>query len=52
MKKSFDKKTQDIPAWEKKRIIEAINRTDEEKFHLFGRLMRIHFMLKNVVIIK
>lgn len=43
---------QNIPAWKKKRIIEAINRTEEEKFHLFARLMRIHFMLKNAVIIK
>lgn len=42
----------DIPAHEKKRIREAIEKTDTEKFHVFTRLMRVHFMLKNAVIIK
>ena len=42
----------DIPAHEKKRIREAIGKTDTEKFHVFTRLMRVHFMLKNAVIIK
>jgi hypothetical protein len=37
---------------EDKRIREAINRTDTEKFFLFTRLMKIHFMLKNARIIK
>ena len=37
---------------EDKRIREAINRTDTEKFFLFIRLMKIHFMLKNARIIK
>jgi hypothetical protein len=37
---------------EKKRIREAINRTETEKFFLFTRLMKIHFMLKNARIIK
>lgn len=31
---------------------EAINRTDTEKFFVFTRLMKIHFMLKNARIIK
>lgn len=35
-----------------KRIKENINKSDTEKFHAFARLMRIHFMLKNAVIIK
>jgi hypothetical protein len=37
---------------EKKRIREAIARTDTEKFFLFTRLMKVHFMLKNARIIK
>lgn len=37
---------------EKKRIRVAIARTDTEKFFLFTRLMKIHFMLKNARIIK
>ena len=37
---------------EVKRIREAVERSDTEKFHLFTRLMRIHFMLQNAVIIK
>lgn len=42
----------DIPEYEQKRIKEAIEKSDIEKFHLFTRLMRVHFMLKNAVIIK
>jgi len=37
---------------EVKRIREAMNRTDTEKFFLFTRLMKIHFMLKDAKIIK
>lgn len=37
---------------EKKRIREAIARTDTEKFFLFTRLMKVRFMLKNARIIK
>ena len=37
---------------EEKKIREAINKSDTEKFLLFSRLMRVHFMLKNAVIIK
>ena len=37
---------------EMKRIQEAIERSDTEKFLLFTRMMRIHFMLQNAVIIK
>ena len=44
--------TDNIPASEIKRIKEAIERSDTEKFLLFTRLMRIHFMLKNAVITK
>ena len=33
-----------------KRIKQAIERPDTEKFLLFTRLMRIHIMLKNAVI--
>ena len=39
-----------ISALEIKRIKEAIERSDTEKFLLFTRLMRIHFMLENAVI--
>ena len=35
-----------------KRIQEAIERSDTENFLLFTRMMRIHFMLQNAVIIK
>jgi len=42
----------DISEMEEKRIREAIARTDTEKFFLFTRLMKIHFMLKNATIIK
>lgn len=42
----------EIPEEEKKRIREAISRTDTEKFFLFTRLMKINFMLKNAKIIK
>ena len=42
----------DMTALEKKRIRESISRTDTEKFFLFTRMMRIHFMLKNARIIK
>ena len=42
----------DISEEEKKRILECIQRTDNEKFYLFTRLMRIHFMLKNATILK
>ncbi len=41
-----------ISPLEIKRIKEAINKSDTEKFHLFTRMMRIHFMLQNAVIIK
>ena len=40
----------EISQLEIKRIKEAIERSDTEKFLLFTRLMRIHFMLKNAVI--
>lgn len=42
----------DLTALEKKNIQEAVSRTDTEKFFLFTRLMKIHFMLKNAKIIK
>jgi hypothetical protein len=41
-----------ISSLEIKRIEEAIERSDTEKFLLFTRMMRIHFMLQNAVIIK
>ena len=41
-----------ISSFEMKRIQEAIERSDTEKFLLFTRMMRIHFMLQNAVIIK
>ena len=41
-----------ISSLEMKRIHEAVERSDTEKFLLFTRTMRIHFMLKNAVIIK
>jgi hypothetical protein len=37
---------------ETKRILEALERSDIEKFQLFTRLMRIHIMLGNAIIIK
>ena len=42
----------DMTEVEKKRIKEAMARTDTEKFFLFTRLMKIHFMLKNARIVK
>jgi hypothetical protein len=41
-----------ISLLEMKRIQKAVERSDTEKFHLFTRMMRIHFMLQNAVIIK
>lgn len=41
--------TQEI---EMKKLREAVARTDTEKFFLFTRLMKIHFMLKNARIVK
>ena len=41
-----------ISSHEMKRIQEAVERSYTEKFLLFTRLMRIHFMLQNAVIIK
>ena len=41
-----------ISPLEMKRIQEAVERSDTEKFLLFTRMMRIHFMLRNAVIIK
>ena len=41
-----------ISSSELRRIKENIARTDTEKFHLFTRMMRIHFMLKKAVIVK
>lgn len=45
-------KEMDISEADRKRILESIQRTDTEKFYLFTRLMRIHFMLKNATILK
>lgn len=45
-------KSGDMTELEKKRIREAVSRTDTEKFFLFTRLMKVHFMLKNARIIK
>jgi len=42
----------DMTELEKKRIRESIARSDTEKFFLFSRMMKIHFMLKNARIIK
>jgi hypothetical protein len=42
----------DMTELERKRIRDAIARSDTEKFFLFTRLMKIHFMLKNARIIK
>jgi hypothetical protein len=53
-----DEKTKDefqylnISPSEVKRIKESIKKSDTENFFLFTRLMRVHFMLKNAVIIK
>ena len=41
-----------ISPLEMKRIQVAIERSDTEKFLLFTRMMRIHLMLRNAVIIK
>jgi hypothetical protein len=41
-----------ISSLEMKRIKEAVERSDTEKFLLFTRMMRIHFMLQNAVILK
>ena len=41
-----------LPVWEEKRILEAIQRSDTEKFRLLTRLMRIGIMLKNAKVIK
>jgi len=37
-------------ALEQARLLEAINRTDTEKFRMFTRMMRINLMLKNAKI--
>jgi hypothetical protein len=37
-------------AKEEARLREAINRTDEEKFRLFTRMLRVNIMLKNAKI--
>jgi hypothetical protein len=39
-----------ITSLEAKRIREAVNKTDTEKFLLFCRMMRIQIMLKKAVI--
>lgn len=53
-KKTIDPKIQDdlnnISFLEAKRIKEAIERTDTEKFHLFCRMMRIQLMLDKAVV--
>lgn len=41
-----------LPVWEEKRILEAIHKSDTEKFRLLTRLMRIGIMLKNAKITK
>lgn len=41
-----------IPEYEKRKITEAINRSDTEKFQLFCRLMQVHFLLKSAEIVK
>ncbi len=41
-----------ISPLEIKRITEAINKSDTEKFLLFTRLMRINSMLQNAIIIR
>jgi len=45
-------KSASISKTEEKRIREAVQRTDTEKFFFFTRLMKIHFMLKNALIVK
>ena len=40
----------EIPEAERRRIIENIERSDAEKFHLFCRLMRIQIMLENATV--
>ncbi|MGN6339392.1 MAG: hypothetical protein ACTHML_00360 [Ginsengibacter sp.] len=49
---SKNNKSNGISEAEEKRIREAIERTDTEKFFFFTRLMKIHFMLKNALIVK
>jgi hypothetical protein len=56
---NFEEKNKNLPSQEVaisplevNRIKEAINRSDTEKFLLFTRMMRIHFMLKNAIITK
>ena len=49
---SNENKSQGIQEIEMKKLREAIDRTDTEKFFLFTRLMKIHFMLKNAKIVK
>lgn len=44
--------SQTVLRLEMKRIQEAVERPDTEKFLLFTRMMRIHFMLRASVIIK
>jgi hypothetical protein len=39
-----------ISSLEAKRIREAINKTDTEKFHLFCRMMRIQSMLESAIV--
>ena len=39
-----------ISSLEAKRIREAINKTDTEKFYLFCRMMRIQSMLENAIV--
>ncbi|MEP7229540.1 MAG: hypothetical protein ABI691_04770 [Ginsengibacter sp.] len=51
---TIDPKIQDdlnnISSLEAKRIKQAIERTDTEKFHLFCRMMRIQIMLDKAVV--
>ncbi|HUZ58865.1 MAG TPA: hypothetical protein VMU83_08785 [Hanamia sp.] len=49
---SKENKSADMQEIEMKKLREAISRTDTEKFFLFTRLMKIHFMLKNARIVK
>jgi hypothetical protein len=50
--KMMEDHSQTISPLEMKRIRKAVERSDTEKFLLFTRMMRIHFMLRNAVIIK
>ena len=49
---SKEDKLRHISDIEVKRLREAIDRTDTEKFFLFTRLMKIHFMLTNAKIVR